>query len=54
MLQIVLASLCLAAPSPDAGVLTSARVLDESSPSDWRRVDPSNTLYLDLPPVAEW
>jgi len=49
MLQIVLASLCLAAPSPDAGVLTSARVLDESSPSDWRRVDPSNTLYLDLP-----
>ena len=49
MLQVLLASLCLAAPSPDAGVLTSARVLEESSPSDWRLVDPEKTLYVDLP-----
>lgn len=49
MLQAVFASLCLVAPSPDAGVLTAARVIEESSPSDWRPVDPANTLYVDLP-----
>src|SRR5260370_42037258 len=48
-LQIVRASLCLAGPPPHAGILRAARVREESSPSDWRRVDPSNTLYLDLP-----
>jgi peptidylprolyl isomerase len=28
---------------------TSAQVLESAQPSDWRRPDPANTLYLDLP-----
>ncbi|MGH8220081.1 MAG: peptidylprolyl isomerase, partial [Steroidobacteraceae bacterium] len=29
---------------------TAARVLAESKPSDWRPLDPQNTLYMQLPP----
>src|SRR5688572_1030240 len=28
---------------------TMAGVLEQSAPSDWRPLDPDNTLYLDLP-----
>src|SRR5689334_24563800 len=28
---------------------TTAQVLEASQPSDWRRPDPENTLYLELP-----
>jgi cyclophilin family peptidyl-prolyl cis-trans isomerase len=41
-----------AAPPAAAGapkVQTAAEVLAASSPSDWRPLDPQNTLYLDLP-----
>ena len=36
-----------AAPAPKA--LTTAEVLAASAPSDWRSLDPPNTLYLELP-----
>jgi peptidylprolyl isomerase len=29
--------------------LTTAEVLAESTPADWRPIDPQNTLYMDLP-----
>lgn len=35
-------------PSPAAG-RTMADVLAASKPSDWRPLDPNNTLYMDLP-----
>ena len=35
-------------PGPPAGP-TLAQVLAESTAADWRRPDPDNTLYLDLP-----
>jgi len=34
-----------ASPAPP----TTADVIEHSQPSDWRRPDPENTLYLDLP-----
>jgi peptidylprolyl isomerase len=38
-----------AAPaSPPAKPPTSAEVLERSAPSDWRALDPENTLYLEL------
>jgi peptidylprolyl isomerase len=39
------ATLMLAAAKP----LTTADVLAQSTPSDWRVLDPRNTLYLELP-----
>jgi peptidylprolyl isomerase len=39
------AAAATAAPKP----LTTAEVLAASSPSDWRPLDPQNTLYLELP-----
>ena len=38
-----------AADSPAAKLRTMGQVIDESKPSDWRALDPSRTLYLDLP-----
>ena len=36
------------APAPAAKPLTSAEVLEQSTPADWRPLDPENTLYLEL------
>jgi peptidylprolyl isomerase len=41
------AAAATAAAAPKA--LTTAEVLAASSPSDWRALDPQNTLYLELP-----
>jgi peptidylprolyl isomerase len=40
-----------AAPAAEAAKkpLTSAQILAASSPSDWRALDPHNTLYMELP-----
>ncbi len=35
-------------PQPRAKPGTMQRVLDDSKPSDWRALDPDNTLYLEL------
>lgn len=43
------ASLAQAAPRPAGQPPTVAQVLESAQPSDWRRPDPANTLYLDLP-----
>jgi cyclophilin family peptidyl-prolyl cis-trans isomerase len=38
------------APRPaDKPPATVAQVLESAQPSDWRRPDPANTMYLDLP-----
>jgi len=42
---------CAQQPStsaPAAKAPTSAEVLEQSAPSDWRALDPENTLYLEL------
>jgi len=36
------------APAPAEKPPTSAEVLEKSAPSDWRALDPDNTLYLEL------
>lgn len=45
-------ALCLPLPAYAASqpepVLTMQQVLDDSKPDDWRRLDPENTLYLEL------
>ncbi|MGE4358500.1 MAG: peptidylprolyl isomerase [Lysobacteraceae bacterium] len=40
---------CLAIAAPSAPAATLAEVLAASSAADWRRPDPENTLYMDLP-----
>ncbi len=40
--------LCLAA-EPDPAPPTMARVLEQSTASDWRSLDPDSTLYMELP-----
>jgi peptidylprolyl isomerase len=55
--RLALAALALTAsqaapaapPAPAPKVLTTQQVLEASAPSDWRRIDPQYTLYLDLP-----
>ncbi|HET7757246.1 MAG TPA: peptidylprolyl isomerase [Steroidobacteraceae bacterium] len=37
------------ATAPASRALTTAEVLAASAPSDWRPLDPQNTLYLELP-----
>ena len=40
---------CAGQPTaPAAKPLTSAEVLEKSTPADWRPLDPANTLYLEL------
>jgi peptidylprolyl isomerase len=39
---------CASAPEVPEPKLTSAQVLEKSQPSDWRALDPENTLYLEL------
>jgi peptidylprolyl isomerase len=36
-------------PQPAEMPLTGAQLLEAAQPSDWRRPDPGNTLYLELP-----
>ena len=36
-------------PQATQKALTTAEVLAESTPADWRPIDPQNTLYMDLP-----
>ena len=38
-----------ATPTGTKKPMTTAEVLAASSPSDWRAIDPQNTLYMDLP-----
>ncbi|HEY3520645.1 MAG TPA: peptidylprolyl isomerase [Rhodanobacteraceae bacterium] len=38
-----------AADAPKKPAPTMQQVLDASKPSDWRPLDPANTLYMDLP-----
>lgn len=40
---------CLAIAAPSAPAPTLTEVLAASSAADWRRPDPENTLYMDLP-----
>jgi peptidylprolyl isomerase len=51
MLIATLVAVLAATPPPPAVPKTSstAQLLEHSSPDDWRPLDPSNTLYLDLP-----
>lgn len=46
-LALAAAALSLAAFAP-AKPLGTAAVIDASKPSDWRRVDPANMLYMDV------
>ena len=46
------AALAAAGPAVEASaakLLTSAELLESAQPSDWRRPDPADTLYLELP-----
>ena len=45
LLPVVLGS---QAAAPKASTLTATDVLAQSAPSDWRPIDPENTLYLEL------
>jgi peptidylprolyl isomerase len=59
--QLALAAVstaCVATPRTDAAAneqpqakkpLTTTEVLAESTPADWRAIDPHSTLYMDLP-----
>lgn len=50
LLSLAIAA-CAHAPTPAAApakALTTQEVLDASTPSDWRRLDPEHTLYLQL------
>jgi peptidylprolyl isomerase len=46
---LLLASCVQQPAAPVAKAPTSAEVLAASAPSDWRALDPENTLYLELP-----
>jgi peptidylprolyl isomerase len=50
LLAFLVASAASAAPGPGRSkpAPTMQQVLDASKPSDWRPVDPDNTLYMDL------
>src|SRR6185436_10330125 len=52
-LAVVAALLAACAAQPEAPAplvaKTSAKILEDSPASDWRRLDPENTLYMDLP-----
>jgi len=47
-LLVLLAGTDIASADPQVQPLTSAEILAASQPADWRRLDPENTLYLDL------
>ena len=45
---LVAVALAAQAAAPKVSTLTATDVLAQSAPSDWRAVDPENTLYLEL------
>jgi len=55
--RIALAGICVAAagaafaigPSDREKPPTTSQVMESAKPEDWRRPDPANTLYMDLP-----
>lgn len=50
LLGLLAAGIAFAAdPAGREKPATTAQVLESSRPTDWRRPDPENTLYLDLP-----
>lgn len=49
LLMALALSMPLAALGAETAPLTMARVLAESTAEDWRRPDPEDTVYLDLP-----
>lgn len=49
VVAFAVAPLLFAATQSSAAVRTMADVLAASKPSDWRPLDPQNTLYMDLP-----
>jgi peptidylprolyl isomerase len=44
----VLATPALAADAPPPKSMTTAEIIASAKPDDWRRLDPADTLYLDL------
>jgi cyclophilin family peptidyl-prolyl cis-trans isomerase len=49
MRRVTVLLLGLASAVSAAEPLSTAQVLESAKPADWRRPDPANTLYLDLP-----
>jgi len=45
---LLVALLCAACPAVRAAGKTMAEVIEASQPSDWRALDPANTLYIEL------
>jgi len=48
LLALPLAACVHAPPAPPAKAVTTQEVLDAATPGDWRRLDPENTLYVQL------
>jgi peptidylprolyl isomerase len=48
-LMLVAAFCSRAADKPSSQTRTTAEIIAQSSPSDWRALDPQQTLYLELP-----
>lgn len=46
---LVLPVLPLSGQATAAALRTTTEVIEAASPSEWRTVDPANTVYLDLP-----
>ena len=49
LLVVALVAGCAVAPEPVPAPKPMAEILAQSPASDWRRLDPENTLYMDLP-----
>lgn len=47
-LAVVLLPCAGLAATPPAKPLTTAEIIESAKPEDWRRLDPANTLYLEL------
>jgi cyclophilin family peptidyl-prolyl cis-trans isomerase len=48
-LSVAISALAANTDAPKKPAPTMQQVLDASKPSDWRPLDPANTLYMDLP-----
>jgi peptidylprolyl isomerase len=49
LLALLLACACATTPEPAPAARSLAQILEQSPASDWRRLDPANTLYMELP-----
>ncbi|HEX6397445.1 MAG TPA: hypothetical protein VFZ95_08480, partial [Steroidobacteraceae bacterium] len=49
MKRTLAALLALTCAATAPGAQTTAQVLESAQPSDWRRPDPANILYMELP-----